>query len=76
MGRAKMSTFNCGKCGLQCTDTPRGYITGCKHYPPDIKPARGFGFQMCLETRLNRKWYIDDYGTKRWGYNDKVVPLK
>ena len=71
-----MSTFNCGKCGLQCTDTPKGYITGCKHYPPDIKPARGFGFQMCLETRLNRKWYIDDYGTKRWGYNDKVVPLK
>lgn len=34
-----MSNFQCGKCGAMCYDTPHGYITGCKHYPPDCMPS-------------------------------------
>ena len=30
-----MSSFYCDKCGALCSDTDRGYVTGCKHYPPD-----------------------------------------
>lgn len=33
-----MSSFNCEKCGLLCADDgPRGYISGCDHYPVDDK---------------------------------------
>lgn len=32
-----MSNFICEKCGAICSDTPKGYITGCKHYPADIE---------------------------------------
>ena len=32
-----MSSFKCEICGMTCIDTPKGYITGCSHYPPDIK---------------------------------------
>lgn len=31
-----MSNFACEHCKSMCYDTPRGYITGCKHYPPDL----------------------------------------
>jgi hypothetical protein len=31
-----MSNFQCEKCGTICYDTPRGYITGCEHYPADL----------------------------------------
>ena len=30
-----MSSMNCPYCGLLCSDTPKGYCTGCIHYPPD-----------------------------------------
>lgn len=30
-----MSNFSCEKCGAECIDSHRGYITGCEHYPPD-----------------------------------------
>tara|TARA_R110002051_G_C8434973_1_gene454050 strand:+ start:94 stop:387 length:294 start_codon:yes stop_codon:yes gene_type:complete len=32
-----MSNFQCEKCGTVCYDTPNGYITGCEHYPADIR---------------------------------------
>ena len=32
-----MSNFQCEKCGTVCYDTPNGYITGCEHYPADLK---------------------------------------
>lgn len=32
-----MSHFQCEKCGKICYDTPNGYITGCEHYPADLK---------------------------------------
>ena len=31
-----MSSFYCEHCGALCSDTERGYISGCKHYPVDI----------------------------------------
>ena len=31
-----MSSFYCDKCGALCSDTERGYVSGCKHYPADI----------------------------------------
>lgn len=31
-----MSSFYCDECGALCLDTELGYITGCKHYPPDL----------------------------------------
>jgi len=32
-----MSSFVCKKCGIECIDSPLGYITGCKHYPADMQ---------------------------------------
>lgn len=32
-----MSNFNCEHCGAACIDSPRGYVTGCEHYPADVK---------------------------------------
>lgn len=31
-----MSSFHCEHCGAACHDTPRGYVTGCEHYPPTV----------------------------------------
>lgn len=28
-----MSNFECEKCGTAIIDSPRGYVTGCDHYP-------------------------------------------
>lgn len=28
-----MGNFACEECGKHIIDSPRGYITGCKHYP-------------------------------------------
>lgn len=35
--KKSMSHFYCEKCNAICYDTDYGYITGCKHYPPDVK---------------------------------------
>ena len=35
--KIRMSNFNCEYCGAICSDSDYGYITGCEHYPPDIK---------------------------------------
>jgi hypothetical protein len=67
-----MSNFACQHCGAICSDTPRGYVTGCVHYPPDIKPLRGFGQSIDIETGTARKWYIDEYGQKRWADDDSL----
>lgn len=32
-----MSNFKCEHCGTDCIDSPRGYVIGCEHYPPDAK---------------------------------------
>jgi hypothetical protein len=32
-----MSSFKCEKCGKTCIDSNDGFISGCKHYPPDVK---------------------------------------
>lgn len=30
-----MSNFICDKCGKSCIDSPKGYVSGCEHYPAD-----------------------------------------
>ena len=32
-----MSHCTCEHCGAILTDSPRGYVTGCVHYPADIQ---------------------------------------
>lgn len=32
-----MSNFYCDKCGALVSDSPAGYLTGCEHYPSQIK---------------------------------------
>ena len=32
-----MSNFNCPICNVPQIDSPRGYIAGCSHYPPEHK---------------------------------------
>ena len=50
-----MSNFACEKCGTVCYDTPNGYITGCEHYPADLKyidvPKYHQG-KMVMESKL------------------------
>ena len=31
-----MSSFKCEKCGKTCVDSNDGFISGCKHYPPNV----------------------------------------
>jgi hypothetical protein len=69
-----MSNFVCAKCGVVCVDSDRGYVSGCEHYPPDVKPLRGFGTMLDFETGVARRWFIDPYGTKRWADNEAPVP--
>jgi hypothetical protein len=70
-----MSNFACEYCGAICKDIDRGYISGCEHYPPDVKPLRGFGFALDIKTGVSRKWYMDAYGQRRWLHNDGMVEL-
>lgn len=35
-----MSSFFCEHCGVVCSDTPRGYVTVCEHYPADSDSGR------------------------------------
>lgn len=57
-----MSTFMCEKCNKTCHDTPRGYVTGCKHYPPDTD-ATNHLYKEFLETRkaLEDLWKVDGF---------------
>lgn len=32
-----MSSFFCPHCAAPITDSPRGYVTGCEHYPVERK---------------------------------------
>lgn len=34
-----MSSFICEFCGMTCIDSDKGYVTGCKHYPAEVKPG-------------------------------------
>jgi len=57
-----MSSFKCEKCNKVCHDTPRGYVTGCKHYPPDIAAVNHM-HKRYLETRkaLEDLWKVDGF---------------
>jgi len=67
-----MSNFICEKCGVYCMDTPRGYVSGCEHYPPDA-PTRGFG--MSVVNGVCQKWYYDKFGAKRWAHDDSLFDV-
>lgn len=67
-----MSNFICEKCNTYCQDGPRGYVTGCEHYPPD-RPLRGFG--VSFVNGAARNWYYDKFGVQRWVDNDSLVSL-
>lgn len=57
-----MSNFICEKCNQTCYDTPRGYVTGCKHHPPDTKAVNHM-YKCYLETRnaLEELWLLDGF---------------
>ncbi len=68
-----MSNFACDKCGAICRDSGRGFISGCEHYPPDIKPLPALGFQLDLKSAGALRWYVDSYGQRRYLHNDSLV---
>jgi len=70
-----MSNFYCNKCGVARINSDRGYVAGCIHHPPDVKPLRGFGTKIDVATGFSRRWFVDQYGTKRWVDNDQVCDL-
>lgn len=37
-----MSSFACEKCGAIISDSPKGYVTGCEHYPKESNPTDGY----------------------------------
>ena len=44
---SNFTCFICKHCGTYICDSPRGYVTGCEHYPkdcsynrPPVKPVR------------------------------------
>ncbi|MFA5753366.1 MAG: hypothetical protein WC910_09880 [Bacteroidales bacterium] len=41
-----MSSFYCEHCGALCSDTPRGYVTGCEHYPVDVEQCPICGTEL------------------------------
>ena len=60
-----MSNFICEKCGTIIVDTPRGYTTGCEHYP-DYRPCpyntcNWMCGKLFIETGLERECNWDKY---------------
>lgn len=37
-----MSHFTCDKCGKPIIDSPKGYVTGCEHYPMEVNMLRHY----------------------------------
>jgi len=55
-----MSSFICEKCQKEIIDTDNGYVTGCKHYEPDIYPCfnikcKYYDFKMIEQCSKYRK---------------------
>ena len=62
-----MSNFNCETCGKPIIDSPRGYTTGCEHYP--LEPPAGCqeipGFILVVEPE--KSWLTADGNvTQNW----------
>jgi hypothetical protein len=43
-----MSSFMCEKCGKFILDTPKGYISGCAHYPIETAEDTPMKRRSCL----------------------------
>lgn len=59
-----MSNFFCEACGAYCEDTPRGYVTGCEHYPPDLFKCLHCGFESGNRIRPNGFHHCLDCGAR------------
>lgn len=80
-GLADMSNYYCEHCGAICADSPRGYVTGCIHYPPDTKSTNMEATILSLATDNIKKFegcklkaYLDSVGvwTLGWGHTKGV----
>lgn len=61
-----MSNFICDKCGTECVDSPRGYVTGCEHYPADVREIPEAEKQQiinainaAIDAITQYEWYYD-----------------
>lgn len=59
-----MSSFNCEHCGAVCSDTDKGYVSGCEHYQPDICP-KCYG-----KVRIERGTVFCDH----CGHTERLAP--
>ena len=61
-----MSHFHCEHCGALIADSPRGYVTGCEHYP--VPKA---DWEIYSKPNPRDRWLIDAlvelYGKKEDG---------
>jgi gamma-glutamylcyclotransferase (GGCT)/AIG2-like uncharacterized protein YtfP len=56
-----MSNFQCEKCGIICYDSPKGYVTGCEHYPLD------------KVYKVSKMTKVAVYGTLRQGFHNHFL---
>ena len=42
-----MASFECNICGAFCQDTEDGYLSGCRHWPPDEIPGASVRCENC-----------------------------
>ena len=55
-----MSNFYCEKCGVAVTEGKDGrYVTGCEHYPADVKENETIKLLEEYSRWLESHWYID-----------------
>lgn len=66
-----MSNFKCEKCGAICYDSPLGYTTGCKHYPPEIKKEfkNMINWKMFVDKKTDL-CYIKNIANEWWEWSD------
>lgn len=63
-----MSSFYCEKCGALISDSEKGYLTGCEHYPVEIEPITGLNLEGVIkkpEQKLKVKVKDDPYSTNK-----------
>jgi len=66
-----MSSFTCNKCGETIIDTPRGYTTGCQHYPlerqkkvhiePLTEEQKEKVYELARRLAYGTTWEDDDF---------------
>lgn len=56
-----MGFFFCSECGVRIEYTPKGYATGCEHYP--LEGRKKIHAEPKLKERESRKypWPVEEY---------------